>query len=57
MQIQIRHAHERVPAHLETVGANVLSGLVATVTNVGHFVLALETATNSVVNTLKKRAN
>ena len=40
--------------YLETVGANVFGGLIATVTNVGHLVLALEATAHSIVNALKE---
>jgi len=37
---------------LEAIGTHVLGFLVASVTDIGHFVLALEATANSVVNTL-----
>ena len=40
--------------YLETVGANVFGGLIATVTNVGHLVLALEATAHSIINALKE---
>merc|ERR1712168_1005066 len=48
--LQVRHVvHEEF---LESIGANVFGLGVTTVTDVGHFVLALESSANSVVNTL-----
>jgi len=48
--LQIRHVvHQEF---LKAVGANVFGGLVASVTNIGHFVLTLETTAHSVVNAL-----
>jgi len=48
--LQVRHVvHEEF---LESIGANVFGLGVTSVTDVGHFVLALESSANSVVNTL-----
>jgi len=48
--LQIRHVvHQEF---LESIGANVFGGLVATITNVGHLVLPLETTTYPIVNAL-----